>query len=259
MVWEQTLSLKIQVCTLDTGCINVRAAAAAAKLLQLCPTLCDPIDSSPPGSPIPGILLARTLEWVAISFSNAWKWKVKVKSLSHVQLLPTPWTAYQAPPSVEFSRQEYWSRVPLPSPPVTARRFQNCVFFHRGSPCRLDLVLLSSELSEELSARRWKRTHSTTYLAQWECLMKEGSMRRKTGQHKEKAKECLLHTAQKGQGQNFRCERKSNSHLCWVKSKNERNPHAFSELLVSSLFWKELEVQYRPTRILSHSVTLPHL
>ena len=73
-------------------------AAAAAKSLQSCPTLCDPIDGSLPGSPVPGILQARTLEWVTISFSNAWKWKVKVKSLSHVQLLVTPWTAaYQAP------------------------------------------------------------------------------------------------------------------------------------------------------------------
>ena len=85
---------------------------AAAKSLQLCPTLCGPIDSSPPGSPIPGILQARTLEWVAISFSNAWKWKVKVKSLSFVWLLATPWTAaYQPPPSIVFSRQEYWSGV----------------------------------------------------------------------------------------------------------------------------------------------------
>ena len=93
------------------------AAAAAAKLLQSCPTLCDPIDGSPPGSPIPGILQARTLEWVAISFSNAWKWKLKVRLLSRVQLLATPWTAaYQAPPSMGFSRQEYWSGVPLPSP-----------------------------------------------------------------------------------------------------------------------------------------------
>ena len=91
--------------------------AAAAKLLQSCPTLCDPKDSRPPGSPVPGILQARTLEWIAISFSNAWKWKVKVKSLSHVQLLATPWTtAYQAPPPMGFSRQEYWSGVPLPSP-----------------------------------------------------------------------------------------------------------------------------------------------
>ena len=91
--------------------------AATAKLLQSCPTLCDPVDGSPPGSAVPGILQARTLEWVAISFSNAWKWKVKVKSLSCVRLLVTPWTtAYQAPPSVGFSRQEYWSGVPLPSP-----------------------------------------------------------------------------------------------------------------------------------------------
>ena len=91
--------------------------AAAAESLQSCLTLCDPIDSSPPGSPVPGILQARTLEWVAISFSNAWKWKVKVKSLSRVWLFKTPWTAaYQAPPSMGVSRQEYWSGVPLPSP-----------------------------------------------------------------------------------------------------------------------------------------------
>ena len=91
--------------------------ATATKSLQSCPTLCDPIDGSPPGSPVPGILQARTLEWVAISFSNAWKWKVKVKSLSCVRLLATPWTAaHQAPPAMGFSRQEYWSGVPLPSP-----------------------------------------------------------------------------------------------------------------------------------------------
>ena len=92
-------------------------AAAAAKSFQSCPTLCNPIDGSPPGFPVPGILQARTLEWVAISFSDAWKWKVKVKSLSRVRLLATPWTAaYQAPPSMGFSRQKYWSGVPLPSP-----------------------------------------------------------------------------------------------------------------------------------------------
>ena len=96
---------------------EVSAAAAAAKSLQSCPTLCDLIDGSPPGSPVPGILQAGTLEWVAISFSSAWKWKVKVKSLSPVQLLATPWTAAnQAPPSMGFSRQEYWSGVPSPSP-----------------------------------------------------------------------------------------------------------------------------------------------
>ena len=93
------------------------AAAAAAKSLQSCPMLCDPIDGTPPGSPVPGILQARTLEWVAISFSNAWKWKVKGKSLSRVGLFVTPWTeAYQAPPPMGFSRQEYWSGLPLPSP-----------------------------------------------------------------------------------------------------------------------------------------------
>ena len=85
-----------------------------AKSLQSYPTLYDSIDGSPPGSPVPEILQARTLEWVAVSFSNAWKWKVKVKLLSHVRLLATPWTAaYQAPPSMGFSRQEYWSGVPL--------------------------------------------------------------------------------------------------------------------------------------------------
>ena len=94
------------------------SAAAAAKSLQSCPTLCDPIDGSPPGSPVPGILQARTLlEWVAISFPKAWKWEVKVKSLSRVRLFATPWTAaYQAPPPMGFSRQEYQSGVPLPSP-----------------------------------------------------------------------------------------------------------------------------------------------
>ena len=93
------------------------AAAAAAKLLQSCPTLCDPIDGSLLGSLVPGILQAGTLEWVAISFSNTWKWKVKVKLLSRVWLFVTIWTeAYQAPPSMGFFRQEYWSGVPLPSP-----------------------------------------------------------------------------------------------------------------------------------------------
>jgi len=96
-------------------CIN--AYAAAAKSLQSCLTLGDPIDGSQPGSSVPGILQARTLECVAISFSSAWKWKVKVKLLSRIRLLATPWTAaYQAPPSMGFSRQEYWSGVPLPSP-----------------------------------------------------------------------------------------------------------------------------------------------
>ena len=90
--------------------------SATAKSFQSCPTLCYPIDGSPPGSPVPGILQARILEWVAISSSNVWKWKVKVKSLSRVRLIVTPWTAaHQAPPSIGFSRQECWSGVPLPS------------------------------------------------------------------------------------------------------------------------------------------------
>ena len=95
------------------------AAAAAAKSLQSCPTMCNPIDGSLSGSPVPEILQAGRLEWVAISFSNTWKRKVKVKvkSLSRVRLLATPWTAaYQASPSMGFSRQEYWSGLPLPSP-----------------------------------------------------------------------------------------------------------------------------------------------
>ena len=91
--------------------------AAAAKSLRSCPTLCDTIDSRQPGSPVRGILQARTLEWAAISFSNAGKGKGKVKSLSRVRLLATPWTAaQQAHPSMGFSRQEYRSGVPLPSP-----------------------------------------------------------------------------------------------------------------------------------------------
>ena len=109
------------------------AAAATAKSLQLCLTLCDPIDDSPPGSSVPGIFQARILEWVAISFSSAWKWKVKVRLLSCVWLFTTPQTAaYQAPPSMEFSRQEYWSGSPVPSP---SWWFTHCVFhdiFYHG-------------------------------------------------------------------------------------------------------------------------------
>ena len=123
-IWEQNCRIKLGSQVLSWVSTeshwkiikNRRNAAAAAKLLQSCLTLCNPIDGSPSGSAVPGILQARTLEWVAIFFSNAWKWKVKVKSLSHVQLSETPWTAAcQAPPSMGFSRQEYWSGVPLPS------------------------------------------------------------------------------------------------------------------------------------------------
>ena len=92
------------------------------------------MDGSPPGSPIPGILQARTMEWDAISFSNAWKWKVKAKSLSRIRLLATSWTtAYQAPPSMGFSRQEYWSGVPLPSLRTNPREYQ-IVRTHRREP-----------------------------------------------------------------------------------------------------------------------------
>ena len=113
---------------------NRDAAPAAAKSPQSCPTLCDPIDGSPLGSSVPGILQARMLEWVAISFSNAWKWKVKVKSLSHARLLATPWTAaHQAPLSMGFSRQEYWSGVPSPFPKAGI-----AVYISRL--CRLDIT-----------------------------------------------------------------------------------------------------------------------
>ena len=127
----------------------LHAATAAAKSLLSCPILCDPIDCSPPGSAIPGMLQARTLEWVAIFFSNAWKWKVKLKSFSRVRLFTTPWTAaYQAPPSMGFSKQEYWSGVPLPSP-VCMLSLQLC-------PTLCDLMVFSplgSSLHGILQAR----------------------------------------------------------------------------------------------------------
>ena len=117
---------------------TVTGTATAAKSLQSCPTLCDPIDGSPPGSPVPGILQARTLEWVAISFSNAWKWKAKVKSLSQVWPLATPWTAaYQVPLSMGFSRQEYWSGVPLASP---SDREGGCYFKFSNQGQMLSLI-----------------------------------------------------------------------------------------------------------------------
>ena len=111
---------------------NSREAAAAAKSLQLCPTLCDPIDGSPLGSSVPGILQARILEWVAIFFSNVWMWKVKVNSLSHARLLATPWTpAYQAPRSMGFFQARVLEWVPLPSPcEAVVSVFWDC------SPCK---------------------------------------------------------------------------------------------------------------------------
>ena len=122
--------------TKNTNPINLRATAStAAKSLQSCLTLCAPTDGSPPGSAVLGILQARTLEWVAISFSNAWKWKVKVKSLSRVQLLVTPWTvAYQAPLSMGFSRQEYWSGLPLSFLNLRAREGYTHIISLCGEP-----------------------------------------------------------------------------------------------------------------------------
>ena len=125
-------------------------AAAAAKSLQSCPTLCDPIDGSPPGAPIPGILQATTLEWVAISFSKAWKWKAKVKLLSCVRLLATPWTAaYQAPPPMGFSRQEYWSGVTLPSPAdgYWSHEIRRHLLFGRKAMTNLGSILKSKDFT----------------------------------------------------------------------------------------------------------------
>ena len=130
---------------LYTNCLLGTVAAAAAKSLQSCLTLCGPIDGSPLVS-VPGVLQARVLESVAISFSNAWKWKVKVKSLSRAWLLVTPWTsAYQAPPSMGFSRQKYWSGLPLPSPNhmldvIYFLKFPNCFpnwIYHFSFPPRV--------------------------------------------------------------------------------------------------------------------------
>ena len=106
---------KVERNSMQNSCVDLIyiwlcAAAAAAKSRQSCPTPSDPIDGSPTGSSVAGILQERILEWVAISSSNAWKWKLKVKSFSRVWLLATPWTvAYQVPPSMGFSWQEYWS------------------------------------------------------------------------------------------------------------------------------------------------------
>ena len=128
---------------------KTKRAKSYAKSLQSCPTLCNSIDSSPSGSPVPGILQARTLEWVAISFSNVWKWKVKVKSLSHVRLFTTPRTAaHQAPPSMGFSKQEYWSGVPLPSPGQRARLMLNKISGIGGPPSK-DLQCWSWNLETE--------------------------------------------------------------------------------------------------------------
>ena len=128
-----------------------------AKSLQSCLTLCNPIDSLLPGSSVPGILQARTWEWVAISSSNVWKWKVKVKSLSRVRLLTTSWTAaYQAPPSMGFSRREYWSGVPLPSPKCHERGPIKYTFqiYHRWNfppNCIFPTIDIGEKNSEEIT------------------------------------------------------------------------------------------------------------
>ena len=125
-------------------CMKVKSESEVA---QSCPTLCDSGDGSPLGSPVPGILQARTLEWVAISFSNAGKWKVKVKSLSRVQLIVTPWTAaYQAPQSMRFSRQEYWSGLPLPSLPSVKNFHPNWI--HIQLNCRLSYIKTGNETAD---------------------------------------------------------------------------------------------------------------
>ena len=144
------------------------AAAAAAKSLQSCPTLWDPIDGSPPGSPVPGILQARALECVAISFSNAWKWKVKVKSLSRVRLLATPWTvAHQAPPSMGFSRQECWSGLPLPSPMWMLLRSEESLFGVMKSQwrCLCSLVCNWGHLLVHLKMAKTANLMSHIYLS----------------------------------------------------------------------------------------------
>ena len=129
---------------------TIHAATTTTKSLQSCPTLCDPTDSSPPGSTVPWILQARTLEWVAISFSKAGKGKVKVTSLSCVRLLETPWTAaHQAPPSMGFSRQEYWSGVPLPSPYLELAEKFSSLTCHKPSTYRAWLP--DMEISYQIS------------------------------------------------------------------------------------------------------------
>ena len=132
--------IDIQMANRYTKRCTTSLITAAAKSLQSCPTLCDPIDGSPPGSPVPGILKARTLEWVAISFSNVWKWKVKVKLLSFVQLVATWWTAaYQAPPSMGFSRQEVWSGS------LEKYKSQAALKYHL-TPVKLDVLLSKRQI-----------------------------------------------------------------------------------------------------------------
>ena len=147
-------------------------AAATAKSLQSCPTLCNPIDGIPPGSPIPGILQARTLEWVAISFFNAWKWKVKVKLLSRARLLVTPWTAaHQTLPSMVFSRQEYWSGVPLPSPENVTRGIQRQIWTYKRLS-EFEARTMKIIKSEKHKERRLKKSKQSLMYALWELQKK---------------------------------------------------------------------------------------
>ena len=142
-------SVSIQHTDCVCVCVCVRAHVYAQSLSSV--RLCNSMHCSLPGSSVHGILQARTLEWVAISFSNAWKWKVKVKSLSRVWLFVTPWTAaYQAPPSMGFSGQEHWSGVPLPSPPSGFRGTQTIHTKERGwinmtVPCSASRWRISEE------------------------------------------------------------------------------------------------------------------
>ena len=140
------------------------APAAAPKSLQSCPTLCSPIDGRPPSSPVPGILQARTLEWIAISFSNALKWKVKGKSLSCVRLFATTWTAaHQVPPSMGFSRQEYWSGVPLPSP--TPCTYCPSIYDKGGiaTQCQIDSLSTNDAVNTgQLNVTKMKLDHPLT-------------------------------------------------------------------------------------------------
>ena len=170
----QLLKLVLEKVAKPETKLPTSTAAAAAKSLQSCPTLCDPRDGSPPGPAIPGILQGRTLEWVAISFSKAWKWKVKVKLLSRVRLLATTWTAaYQAPPSTGFSGQEYWSGVLLPSPPTSAGSSKKQESSRKTSISAL--LTMPKPLTVWFTincGKLWKRwEYQTTWPASWETYM----------------------------------------------------------------------------------------
>ena len=142
-----------------------QSAAAAAKLLQSGPTLCDPRDGSLPGSPVPGILQARTLEWVAISFSNAGKWKVKVRLLSRVRLFATPWTAAcQAPPSMGVlpSAIFWW----LAS--CTARRlFMNCLALRRMMCIKPAFWKSHAHVNKNCKTNKQTKKHIYQYPCMW--------------------------------------------------------------------------------------------